>query len=100
MLINSPNNLITNVSKIGTKSDLTKANIVSIRYFMGWSKEDIREFRKEFELTQKELGNFLGVSQNYIFMLEGGLRKPGKPLMLLLDCVKEKLIQKRKGVKK
>ena len=67
---------------------------------MDWSKEDIRGFRKEFELTQKELGDFLGVSQNYIFMLEGGLRRPGKPLMLLLNYVREELIQKRKGVKK
>ncbi|MBI5603121.1 MAG: helix-turn-helix transcriptional regulator [Deltaproteobacteria bacterium] len=67
---------------------------------MGWSKEDIRGFRGEFELTQQELGDLLGVTQNYIFMMEAGLRKPGKPLMLLLDCVKEKLIQKRKEVKK
>lgn len=67
---------------------------------MGWSKEDIKGFREEFKLTQKELGDLLGVSQNYIFMIEAGLRKPGKPLMLLLDCVQEKLIQKRKGVKK
>jgi predicted transcriptional regulator len=67
---------------------------------MSWSKEDIREFRKEFGLTQKELGDLLGVSQNYIFMLESGLRNPGKPLMLLLDFVEERLIQKRKEVKR
>jgi DNA-binding transcriptional regulator YiaG len=65
---------------------------------MGWSKEEIRGFREEFELTQQQLGILLGVSQNYIFMLEAGIRRPGKPLMLLLDCVKEKLIQKRKEV--
>lgn len=67
---------------------------------MSWSKEEIRNFRKEHGLTQQALGDLLGVSQNYIFILESGLKKPGKTLMLLLDCVREKLIQKGKGVKK
>lgn len=67
---------------------------------MGWSKEEIRNFRKEHGLTQQALGDLLGVSQNYIFILESGLKKPGKTLMLLLDCVHEKLIQKIKEVKK
>jgi DNA-binding transcriptional regulator YiaG len=82
------------------KKGLTKTNSVSMVISMDWSNEDIREFRKELGFTQKELGDLLGVSQNYIFMLEGGLRKPAKPLKLLLDCVHEKLILKRKGVKK
>ena len=81
------------------KKDLTNTNNVSIEIFMEWTKEDIKEFRKEFGLTQQELGDFLGVSQNYIFMIESGLRKPGKTLMLLLDCVQEKLNKGGKGVK-
>jgi predicted transcriptional regulator len=67
---------------------------------MEWGKEDIRHFREEFDLTQQQLGDLLGVTQNYVFMMEAGLRKPGKPLMLLLDCLKEKLIHRRKEVKK
>ena len=66
---------------------------------MSWSKEEIRGFRKEYGLTQQALGNLLGVSQNYIFILESGQKKPGKTLMLLLDCVREKLIQKGKEVR-
>jgi predicted transcriptional regulator len=67
---------------------------------MIWTNEDIRNFRKEYGLTQQSLGDLLGVSQNYIFMLEVGLRKPGKTLMLLLDCVQDKLNKKGKEVEK
>ena len=56
-----------------------------------WSGQDIRKLRKSHQLSQKEFGRLLGVSLNYIYLLEKGVRKPSKTLELLLDCVYQKL---------
>ncbi len=52
-------------------------------------------------LTQTAFSQKLGVTQNYIHLLEKGVKKPSETLKLLLECVKEKAafpeIKKEKG---
>ena len=62
-----------------------------------WQSADIKKLRTQYRLSQKALGELLGVSRNYIYYLERGERIPSKTLMLLLDYVSEKL--KEQGVK-
>ena len=63
-----------------------------------WTSKEIQYLRKKYGLTQTVLADLVGVAQNYVHMLEKGVRKPSRTLQLLLNCVEEKL--KRKGVKK
>lgn len=57
-----------------------------------WGSEDIKKMRKKLKLSQVALAERLGVSGNYVYYLERGVRKPSKILRLLLDC-----IEKEKG---
>ena len=59
-----------------------------------WKSENIKNLRKQYKLSQKGLVEILGVSLNYIHLLEKGVKNPSKTLCLLLDCVKEKLEKK------
>jgi len=56
-----------------------------------WRPEDITNLKKKYSLSQRSLGNLLGVSRNYIYYLERGEKRPSKTIKLLLDCVEEKL---------
>jgi DNA-binding transcriptional regulator YiaG len=60
---------------------------------------DIKELRKVNKLSQKSLSELLGVAENYVYLLEKGVRKPSKTLRLLLDCVENQLREKGKEVK-
>lgn len=59
-----------------------------------WDPKDILDLRKKHKLSQENFGKLLGVTLNYIYLLEKGVRKPSKTLELLLDCVYQKLIEK------
>ena len=56
-----------------------------------WNSEDIKELRTNNKLSQKALAELLGVSTNYVYLLEKKVKTPSKTLQLLLDCVEEKL---------
>ncbi|MGE4542705.1 MAG: helix-turn-helix domain-containing protein [Pedobacter sp.] len=56
-----------------------------------WSPEDIQSFRKSAGLTQAQLAERLGVSQNYVYMLEKGVKKPSTTLQLLMDYIAKDL---------
>jgi len=56
---------------------------------MKWDKDRIRQFRKSLNLTQRQFGDLIGVSEVYIRMLELGIRKPSKVLINLLECIKK-----------
>lgn len=56
-----------------------------------WKKEEIRQFRKQLGLTQKEFAELLGVTREYVVYLERGKKKAGSVLCKLLDCLKEKM---------
>ena len=60
-----------------------------------WTLKDLKALRKKYKLSQKALSELIGVTEQYVYYLERGLRTTGKPLKLLLDYVEKDL--KRKG---
>ena len=62
------------------------------------SPEEIKVFRKAFRLSRRALGDLLGVSGNYIYLLEKGVKTPSKTLRLLLDYVQGDLNEQTKEV--
>lgn len=66
---------------------------------MTWTGEQIKAFRKQNKLSKRILAEYLGVTKNYIYMVEAGIRNPSKGFFLLLDRV-VKEIEDRKEVKK
>jgi DNA-binding XRE family transcriptional regulator len=68
---------------------------------MDWPPERIRELRKKYSLTQKGLGQLLGVSKISIYQWERGFRNPSRTTQILLSRIEEEMkIQNRKEVKK
>ncbi len=65
-----------------------------------WTPEDIRGMRKRYKLSRSRLANLLGVTGNYVYLLEKGVRQPSKTLRLLLDCIERQLTEKEKGGKR
>ncbi len=55
-----------------------------------WTPKDIKNLREKYKLSQPAFGNLLGVSGNYIYLLEKGVRIPSNTLRLLLDCIETK----------
>jgi transcriptional regulator with XRE-family HTH domain len=49
----------------------------------------IREFRRRFKFSQHELGERLGVSGNYVSMLELGKKPPGPSLRKLFETIEQ-----------
>jgi DNA-binding XRE family transcriptional regulator len=60
-----------------------------------WRAREIKELRARYKLSRPALGRLIGVSGNYIYMLERGDRNASKTLKLLLDCMERE--RKRKG---
>lgn len=61
-----------------------------------WSPEEINNLRGKYKLSQPAFGNLLGVSGNYIYLLEKGVKTPSRTLRLLLNCVERQSTRKRK----
>lgn len=62
-----------------------------------WTPKEIKTLREKYKLSQPAMGNILGVSGNYIYLLEKGVKTPSKTLRLLLDCVERQLKENEKG---
>ena len=56
-----------------------------------WTPKKIRSLREKHQISQIKLGERLGVTTNYVYLLEKGVKEPSKTLTLLLNCVEEKL---------
>lgn len=56
-----------------------------------WTPEEIRELRKTYKLSKAKLAELTGVSKNYIYYLEKGVKTPGKTLKLVLGYVENDL---------
>ena len=56
-----------------------------------WTSNQIKELRGKHKITQRALGDLLGVTTNYIYLLEKGVKQPSQTLQRLLDCFEEKL---------
>lgn len=61
-----------------------------------WTPKEIKKLRKEYNLSQPAYGGLLGVTGNYIYLMEKGVKTPGRTLRLLLDCVERQLNEKEK----
>lgn len=61
-----------------------------------WTPEEIKTVRSKYKLSQPAFGLLLGVTGNYIYLMEKGVKIPGKTLRLLLDCVERQLNGKEK----
>jgi len=55
-----------------------------------WNKEEIRELRTRLGLSQSKFAEVLGVTRQYVVMLETNKRKASKLLKKLFDCLEEK----------
>lgn len=64
-----------------------------------WTHKEIKAFRSELGLSQTEFALKLGVTQTYISLMEGGVKKPGKTMKLFLGCLEEKQKLERKVMK-
>lgn len=62
-----------------------------------WTPKDIKSLRAKNKLSQPAFGNLLGVSGNYIYLLEKGVKTPSKTLRLLLDCIERQFKENEKG---
>lgn len=62
-----------------------------------WTPKEIKELRKKYNLTQRYMGELLGVSGNYIYLLEKGVKRPSKTLQILLEYIEKDLVGKEKG---
>jgi len=60
-----------------------------------WTAQDIKIFRKKYKLSQRALSDLIGVTEQYVYYLERGVRSTGKSLKLLLGYIEEEL--KKKG---
>lgn len=60
-----------------------------------WTPKQIKALREKYKLSQIKLGELLGVTTNYVYLLEKGVKEPSKTLKLLLDYVETDL---KKGV--
>jgi DNA-binding transcriptional regulator YiaG len=50
--------------------------------------QKVKALRGRLRLSQAKMAELLGVSEDYIFVLEKGTRKPGKHLSLFMNQVK------------
>ena len=51
--------------------------------------ERVRNFRTRAKLSQAELGDSLGVSGNYIYLIESGRKPPGPSLLKLFERMEQ-----------
>jgi DNA-binding transcriptional regulator YiaG len=73
-------------------SSIDNPNIVRYNITMKeWTSEDLKALRKKYKLSQKALGDLIGVTEQYVYYLERGMRTTGKPLKLLLNYVEADL---------
>ena len=60
-----------------------------------WTSEEIRSFRKQLGLYQKDFAELIGVTRLYIIYLEKGVRRPSKTMKKLLDMLEKREQQEK-----
>jgi len=60
-----------------------------------WGPDEIRAFRQKHDLTQRALGDIVGVANTTVYLWEAGKLNPGKPVMILLSHIQEELERKK-----
>lgn len=61
-----------------------------------WGPGEIKELRKKLKLSQKAFGSLIGVTGNYVYLLERGGKGPSNTLRLLMDCIERERERERK----
>jgi len=80
---------------------LTYYNSVSNMIDMkAWLPEEIEVLRKSRKLSRRAFSELLGITGNYVYLIEKGVKTPSDTLRLLLDCVERQLNEKRKESEK
>ncbi len=54
-----------------------------------WTPEEIKKFRKQLTLSQKDFATTIGVCRQYINYLEKGVKSPSKTLKILLSLLEQ-----------
>jgi len=54
-----------------------------------WVPEEIKLFRKQLGLYQKDFAELVGVTRLYVIYLEKGVRRPSKTLKILLSMLEQ-----------
>ena len=54
---------------------------------------NIKQTRKVLQLTQKQMGRLMGMSQPAIARIETGVRKETKQQLAMLDCLLSKYLE-------
>ncbi|MCL4492488.1 MAG: helix-turn-helix domain-containing protein [Nitrospirae bacterium] len=52
-----------------------------------WTPEQIKGFRQQLNLYQKDFAALLRVTEQYVCNLEKGVRSPSDTMRALLDCL-------------
>ena len=60
-----------------------------------WTPDMIRQLRKTYGLTRKELGGLMGVTITTIYLWEMGQRKPSRTAEILLSRIEQELKEKK-----
>jgi DNA-binding transcriptional regulator YiaG len=61
-----------------------------------WKPEEIKNLRTRMRLSQEAFGETVGVTNNYVYLLEKGIKTPGKTLKLLLEYIEREVEQGQK----
>jgi DNA-binding transcriptional regulator YiaG len=56
-----------------------------------WLPDDIKTLRKALGLSQAAFAERIGVSRNYVYLLEKEVKRPSKTLRILLDMIQAQL---------
>jgi DNA-binding transcriptional regulator YiaG len=62
-----------------------------------WTPEEVREFRKQLGLYQRDFAEMIGVTRVYVIYLEKGVRRPSKTMKKLLDIMEQQESEKERG---
>lgn len=72
-------------------------NNVYIIVMEQWTPEKIKDLRTRLDLTQAEFAERIGVTRVYVAYMEGGDRRPGKTMQLLLESIENDMGREREG---
>ena len=62
-----------------------------------WNPEEIKNFREQLNMFQKDFAALIGVSRQYVNYLEKGVKKPSKTLKILLSLLEQQENEQKKG---
>ena len=80
-----------------SKKVLDISNLV--RYIVSmkqWTPEEIESFRKEYKLTRRAMGEFLGVTVSTVYQWERSIKRPSSTAKILLSRIEKEFQDERR----